>query len=150
MEKAVVIVGNLLVDCLRLAEIAREFGWALEKATDLVHLKALSRDYDPVVVLFDSTGLQEPWQRALQTILAAAPGALPIVCHRFSDTISWPDLVQAGAFHSLRLPLDPREVHQSLGFAWSVQCARLRNAPPRAASADSPAPLRVRAVGNVA
>jgi DNA-binding NtrC family response regulator len=127
MENAVVIVGNLPVDCLQLAEMAREFGWTLEKAPDLVTFRAASMAYDPVVVLFDSTGLQEPCQRALKIILATAPGALPIVCQRFSDGLSWPDLAEAGAFHSLRLPFDPREVHQSLGFAWSVQCARLKN-----------------------
>jgi len=152
MESALVVIGNLPVDCVWLAEMAKEFGWTLERAADLVHLKAISMDYDPMVVLFDSTGLQEPYQRTLQIILDVAPGALPIVCQRFSDAIPWTDLAEAGAFHSLRLPFDAREVRQSLGFAWSIQCARLNNTvlPPRLASARGPAPFRTRAVGNVA
>ena len=152
MENAVVVIGNLPVDCLHLAEMAWEFGWRLEKALDLVHFRAASMECNPVVVLFDSTGLQEPWQQALQAILTTAPGALPIVCQRFSDGISWPALAEAGAFHSLRLPFDPREVHQSLGFAWSVQCARLKNTAllPRPASADRSVPIGARAIGNVA
>jgi DNA-binding NtrC family response regulator len=150
MENAVVVIGSLPVDCLRLGEMASEFGWTLEIAADLVHLEAISMDSVPVVVLFDSSSLHAPCQQTLQTILAVAPGALPIVCQRFSDAISWPDLAQAGAFHSLRLPFDPREVRQSLGFAWSVQCARSKNPalPPRLARI--PVPFRARAIGNVA
>lgn len=56
------------------------------------------------------------WSEGLRSVKAAAPGALPILCHRFGEAVDWPQAANAGAFHSLLLPFDLREVRQSLGF----------------------------------
>jgi hypothetical protein len=60
----------------------------------------------------------------VRAILDAAPGALPILCHGFADAIDWPQLVDAGVFHSLSFPFDLQEVRRSLGFVWSAKHVR--------------------------
>jgi hypothetical protein len=44
-----------------------------------------------------------------------------IACHGFAESIDWPELCDAGAFHTLWLPLKENEVRQSLGFVWGSE-----------------------------
>lgn len=71
-------------------------------------------------VLFVPKSLSLPWDRALRVILEAAPRALPILSHRFAEVVDWPQVAEAGAFHSLQLPLNLREARQTLGFVWGA------------------------------
>lgn len=117
----VVLVGSLPVEHLALDFLVAEFGWSFKKADSLSRLAELNVDHNLVTVLFSPKNLALPWEQALRAILDAAPKALPIVCHGFAETIDWPQVADAGAFHSLRLPFDVREVRQSLGFVWGAR-----------------------------
>jgi len=118
----VVLLGALPVNHSVLNHLAAEFGWTVQSAAALAEL---SDDQNLAVVLFSPRHMALPWEQALQAVLEAAPRALPILCHTFAETLDWPRAAHAGAFHSLLLPFDAREVRQSLGFAWS---AKLRSA----------------------
>jgi DNA-binding NtrC family response regulator len=118
----VVVLGALPVDHSVFDHVAAEFGWTVRSAAALAELNA---DQNLAVVLFSPRHMALPWEQALQAVLEAAPRALPILCHTFAETLDWPKAANAGAFHSLLLPFDAREVRQSLGFAWS---AKLRSA----------------------
>lgn len=67
-----------------------------------------------------------------------------MLCHGFAEMIDWPQVADAGAFHSLLLPFDVREVRQSLGFVWGAKrCSatmsiRCRLHPRRAISEQTP------------
>lgn len=80
---------------------------------------AQANDSNLIAVFFDPKILSLPQERALRVVLESAPGALPILCHRFAEAVDWPQLAEAGAFHSLRFPLDLREARQTLGFVWA-------------------------------
>jgi hypothetical protein len=118
--ETVVFLGDVSDECFALGEIARSFGWSVETARDLAQLRTLSWQRDVVAVLFDPGTLAPSASHALQLVRNAAPDALQIVCQRFSDSIPWPDLASAGAFHALRRPLSPSEFRLSLGFAFDA------------------------------
>ena len=120
MKSALVILGNLSIGNSPLEDLAGEFGWTLERVFNLEGLSSLAAERIVAAVLFDPLDLNMLWKQALPLVLKAAPGSHPILCHRFSEAIPWPELVEAGAFHSLRLPLDLHEVRQSFGFAWAA------------------------------
>ncbi len=120
-KKAVVLLGDLSSGPSPLGDVIQSFGWALEQVSNFENLRKLYRDRPVVAVLFEPNTLGIAWKEALSRIIEAAPDALPMVCQRFSETVVWPDLAEAGAFHSLSLPLDARELRQSLGFVWTAK-----------------------------
>jgi hypothetical protein len=119
-QGTVVLAGRISVEHLRLDALIAEFGWSLINAGDLCRLAELNESKHIVAVLFSPKGLELPWDRALSSTMAAAPHALPILCHGFAEPVDWPVAAEAGAFHSLLLPFKLHEVRQSLGFAWSA------------------------------
>lgn len=121
-SKIVVLFGDLPVERRALDLLVAEFGWSLKEVRTVRDLAQVSLDHNLVTVLFDPQHLSLPWDQALRVISEAAPRALPILCHRFAEAIDWPQVAEAGAFHSLQLPLNQREVRQSLGFVWSAKC----------------------------
>ena len=119
-----------------------EFGWSLKRAATLNDLAAVYRattnaGQDLVAVLFSPAALGLPWEQALRSVLRAAPGALPILCLGFTESIDSLQLADAGVFHSLRLPLDEREVRQSLGFVWNARRGKAWTALLPAATAHA-------------
>jgi hypothetical protein len=136
MERGtVVLVGNLTVEPMALDFLVLEFGWTFKTVDNLTLLRELSATDNVVSVLFSPKDLNLTWDRALRCILASAPGALPILCHGFAETIDWPQAAEAGAFHSLLLPFDLPEVRQSLGFVRSAKAGAesgLLQSPARA------------------
>ena len=139
MRSAVVILENLSTGSLPLEDLAGEFGWSLERVFSGDGLRRMAAGRNVVAVLFDPSSLKILWDQALRLVLEAAPGSHPILCHRFSEAIPWDEVVEAGAFHSLRLPLDLREVRQSFGFVWAATSRTSATAPV-------PAPSRIPAV----
>lgn len=125
MRETVVLFGNFAVEQRLLDQAAVPFGWSLKIAKSVGRLRDLGAKSDVVAVLSDLTLLAEPWNEALQAVRRAVPKALPIVCQRFSGTIPWPELAEAGAFHTVTLPLNPCEVRQSFGFVWAARNQRL-------------------------
>jgi len=121
-QGTVVVLGSLPVEHRALDPVVAEFGWSLREAETLAGLRALGANHRLVAVLFSPRDLDLPWNRALRSILDTAPNAFPILCHGFAETIDWPQAADAGAFHSLLLPLMMSEVRQSLGFVWDAKC----------------------------
>lgn len=153
MQSVVAILENLSIGSLPLEDLAGEFGWSLERVFGLERLRSLALERIVAAVLFDPSDLNLAWKQALRSVREAAPGSLTILCHRFSEAIPWPELVEAGAFHSLRLPLDLHEVRQSFGFAWaansraSINLMSVVGAAPRKSAA---ALVLAQAAGKVA
>ena len=103
-----------------LALVAQEFGWPVatvsgpEEASALAH----SRRVAAVFVLRDSSG--SSWSEALGQLRIISPEARLIPCCGFSDPVDCDQLRDAGAFHSLWLPLKENELRQCLGFIWQA------------------------------
>ena len=114
------LVGDLHIDRQALDLIAADFHWSVKQFRTIYEL-AQANDNNLIAVFFDPKSLSLPQERALRVVLEAAPGALPILCHRFAEAVDWPQLAEAGAFHSLRFPLDLREARQTLGFVWEAK-----------------------------
>jgi hypothetical protein len=147
----VVLAGRLPVEHLKLHLLAAEFGWSIKQASSLCGVAELNADRNPVAVLFNPRDLALPWESALRGVLEAAPGALPILCHGFAETIDWPRAAEAGAFHSLHIPFALSEVRRSLGFVWEAK-RRSVVIPinPRAAAQEQGQRDRAWAAGSVA
>jgi len=146
------IAGALPAERAGIAGVASGFGWSLKEAAGTEALRELAADHIVVAVLFSPGSLQLPWELALQAVLNAAPKTRAILCHGFAEPIHWPQAADAGAFHSLMLPLDLAELRRSLGFVWSAQ----RNAivipishVPRVKKAGRARSRRVRAVSGM-
>jgi hypothetical protein len=120
-HSTVVVVGTLPVEYLALDLLVAEFGWSLKEVGSLRCLAELNLHHNLVSVLFSPRNLGLPWDEAVRSIKEAAPKALPILCHGFAETIDWPQVAEAGAFHSLLLPFSVPEVRQSLGFVWGAK-----------------------------
>lgn len=119
-----VLLGNVRFEAASLDGLCLEFGWLIEGAIDLDHLRELSVGRNSIAILFDANSLGLSWQEALASIREVDSQAFLIPCHRFSDVVTWRELADAGAFHTLALPLDVGEVRQSLGFIWSARSRR--------------------------
>ncbi len=128
-----------------LADLAGEFGWSVDTATDFNGLKELRRNRNVVAILFDSRSLGLSVLQALESARAIAPQAQLIPCYRFSEVVNWPDLAEAGAFHALALPFDTREIRQSLGFVWSARLRKTANVVPMRPASERPRELAAKA-----
>jgi hypothetical protein len=124
----VVLLGNLPAESV-LDTLVVQFGWTLEKAPNFEALWRPDVQRDAVAVLFEATMWGLDWHEALRMVIDAAPAARPILCHRLSTPLDWPQLSAAGAFHALSLPFRGSEARQSLGFVWAAN-SRRRNVIP--------------------
>jgi DNA-binding NtrC family response regulator len=143
--ETVVLAGVWVIDQAALDDLAAEFGWSVARVSSICQLADMKADGNLAAVLFNPQGLGLTklgltWESALQAVRQAAPGALPIVCHGFADTVDWPQLAEAGAFHLLRMPFHLSEVRQSLGFV--REATRRLAAPAMEAPADDLSRLR--------
>ena len=120
----VVFLGGLPVHIPAVQELASEFGWTVQAAEDLTHLRQLGSMRNVAAILFDPRSLGLTATQALVATREIVPHARLIPCHRFSDVVNWPEWADAGAFHALALPLKLSEVRQSLGFVWSARLRR--------------------------
>jgi DNA-binding NtrC family response regulator len=117
----VALLGDLNIEPAVFGALAANFDWAVDRATTLSSLREMSAAENVVAVLFDARNLGISWNDALESVLAAAPRALPIVCTGFSEPVRWPELADAGAFHELRLPINEGEAKRCLGFIWAAK-----------------------------
>jgi hypothetical protein len=111
-ENIIVMPGSARLDLQALQAVAGEFGWAVSVVGDL--REAVSAR----TVLFyrDALGPGCSWLDAVRRLKRALPGVRLIACHGLAESIDWPELCDAGAFHALGLPLRANEVRKSLGF----------------------------------
>lgn len=114
----IVTLGSRRLDLSPLHAVAREFGWKVEIAGDLTAIAAGIVCPGTAAVLFHREALRPgcSWLDAIRLVGLALPGVRAIACHGFSESVDWPELCDAGAFHTLWLPLRENEVRQSLGF----------------------------------
>lgn len=121
----IVVLGNPpVIETVAFEKLTPEFGWSVEVAEDLNRVRSLGETGNVVAVFFEAQSLGQSWEDALRLVREAAPQALLIPCHRFSDSVNWPELADAGAFHALPVPLKSDEVRQSLSFVWSARLRR--------------------------
>ena len=132
----VALLGDVSIEPAVFGVLAANFNWAVDRAETLVRLRAMSAAQNVVAVLFDARNLGVSWNDALESVLAAAPRALPVVCTGFSEVVHWPDLADAGAFCELRLPINEGEARRCLGFIWAAK--REDQIQPAAASEHAP------------
>lgn len=151
----VVLFGDFPVERKAFDSLVSEFGWSVKEIRTVRDLAQASLDYNLIAVLFDPQHLSLPWDKILRCILNTAPGTLPILCHRFAETIDWPKVAEAGVFHSLHWPLNQGEVRQSLGFVWgatrhSVAISKYIRSDPKGAISEQTPESGARAVAMVA
>ncbi|HTA44410.1 MAG TPA: hypothetical protein VK789_18300 [Bryobacteraceae bacterium] len=117
-DNIVVIPGSARLDLSAIDAIAGEFGWKIRIAEDAGEVAAVAsrRKVRAVLLCRDAFGSSVCWQEAIRLANFAFAGAPVIALHGFAESIAWADLSDAGAFHSLWLPLKENEVRQSLGF----------------------------------
>jgi hypothetical protein len=121
MRETVCLLGNASAEQLSMGRLAAESGWSFEHAGNVPKLREIGGERAVVAVLIDAGALGVSIRDALRAVSEALPKALPIVCHKSSETILWSELADAGAFHALLMPLCESEVRQSLGFVWAAQ-----------------------------
>ena len=122
------------MDCLE-----AEFGFRFEEAAMLADLAGW-RSEDVVAILFHPDSLGLPLDDTLASILRAFPEASPILCHGFAEPIDWPHAAEAGAFHSIPVPIKLPELRQSLGFVWGARQGRRAERRRKPGRGDTAAP----------
>jgi DNA-binding NtrC family response regulator len=149
--ETIVVLGNMIDGHPSLEPVFLEFEWSIQTTLSLDGLADLSSQLDVLAVLVDPALLDLPWKQTLAAVQRAAPRALPILCHRFSDAIDWTEAANAGAFHLLGLPLNTSELRQSLGFVWAEKNKRPQVIPLTPEERPESRPRsRTRARGHVA
>jgi hypothetical protein len=128
-DNIIVMPGSACFDLRVLHDVARGFGWAIEMADDIRKVAGMQAHWRTTAVLFHREAFGScSWLDALRLMRFALPEVRPVVCHGFSESIDWPALSDAGAFHSLWLPPKEDEVRRSLGFIWQAEQRRARSA----------------------
>ncbi|HTA45078.1 MAG TPA: hypothetical protein VK789_21675 [Bryobacteraceae bacterium] len=117
----VTLLGNLNIDRELFESVASEFELTVDQAPTLGALREMCGSRDVAAVLFDARNLGLSWNDALESVLRSAPRALPIVYAGFAESIPWPELAEAGAFHVLRRPIKESEARHTLGFVWAAK-----------------------------
>jgi hypothetical protein len=127
-DNITVLPGSGHLDLEALSAVAGDFGWAVDTAADLYQVAALQERRDTVAVLFSRDALDPncSWLETISLLRIALPSTRLVVCQGFSDSTDWAALCEAGAFHSLWLPLKETEVRRSLGFLWQSRESRNR------------------------
>lgn len=118
-----VVSGSGRVDLRMLDKVARDFGWAIETAHDISDAAVARANRNIVAVLFcrDALNAESSWLETIRRFRRALPAVRLIACSEFSTFLDWPQLCEAGAFHTLWLPLKENEVRQALGFVWEAE-----------------------------
>jgi hypothetical protein len=154
-ENITLMLGTARLDLPLLRAIAGEFGWVVNEARNLREASSPGLQGGTAAVLFhrDALGHDHSWLDAVRLIRTALPDVRLIACYGFSESINWPELSEAGVYHSLWLPLKENEVRQSLGFIAQAEERDSRATSAEAVAADarpagsasfSTAPSRVR------
>ncbi len=117
-QNLVVMPGPSPMDLSSLDTVAEEFGWKIVLVKDPDQVENIRVSHMPLAVLFhrDAFGPGYSWSEAIRLLRRLVPGVSLVALQGFSETADWQELSEAGAFHSLWLPLKTNEVRQSLGF----------------------------------
>lgn len=117
-DNIIVMPGSARLDLSPLDAVAREFGWKVRTVEDAGEIAAVASRQNARGVLLcrNAFGSATSWKEAIRQVRFAFPAVPVIALYGFSEPIGWSELSDAGAFHSLWLPLKKNEVRQSLGF----------------------------------
>ena len=118
---SIALLGDFSKDPVALGPIGDEFRWSVDAVPDLRGLEDLCRRNDVVAVLLNAPTLDVPWEDALKAVRAVAPEARTVICTSAPEMHRRREMTEAGAYHTLLLPLDSREVRQSLSFVAGSQ-----------------------------
>ncbi len=124
MTRNIVLMPGLTpvdVSLLRLA--AADFGWRVHIAHSLEEVTSAQAYRSAAALLFcrDALGAEFSWVEVIARLRHTVPDVRLVACHKFSESLDWPELSNAGAFHALGLPMKENEVRQSLGFLWEAE-----------------------------
>jgi len=108
----IVMPGSARLDLPTLQAVAGDFGWTVKVAGGMPQ----AADVQAVLFYRDALGSGCSWLDAVRRLRLALPEARLVACHGLAESIDWPELCEAGAFHALGLPLNENEVRKSLGF----------------------------------
>jgi DNA-binding NtrC family response regulator len=86
------------------------------RAADVSDLELLCRWTEVSAVLVHVPTVRMHWMQALHQVKTLAPHAHVVICHGVREANAIFDMTDAGAFHTLLVPLEQGEVRQSLGF----------------------------------
>jgi hypothetical protein len=112
----IVMPGSEQVDLPALQAVAADFGWEAQQGD--LHTAAAPK---ALLLYRDAFGPEHCWLEVIRLCRFKLPEVRLIVCHGLAESIDWPALSRAGAFHLLSLPLKENEVRQSLGFVWEAE-----------------------------
>jgi hypothetical protein len=131
-ETLVVMPGFSEAFATTLSLVAQEFGWSVETASGPEQAATIAQNRRVAAVFFhrEAFGNACSWRDALRRLRTTLPEAHLIPCYGFSDPIDWDQLRDAGAFHSLWLPLKENELRQCLGFIWQTTRVPARSERP--------------------
>jgi hypothetical protein len=133
----VVLLGDFSNERLDLAAVGRDFGWSVDRASDLSELEEIGRSRTVIAVLVQAGTLHLSWPAAMRAVRVVAPRARIIVCHKGDQAHLRAEMVDSGAFGVLLSPLAYSEVRQSLGFVWASKIAPLQHVPSTARKTSS-------------
>lgn len=122
-DSIVVMPGSARLDFSPIAKVAGEFGWNVRIDSQGSETQRGAPDRDTMAVLLcrDAFGPGVSWREAITLLRITVPDAPVIALHGFAESMDWTELSEAGAYHSLWLPLKKNEVRQSLGFLSSAK-----------------------------
>lgn len=131
-EHMIVMPGLDDMDLQMLREVASEFGWSVDVAHNLRASTKARINGKTVACLFhrDDLSTQDSWPETIWSLKRNLPDVRLIACRRFSETVGWPVLRDAGVFDALWLPMKESEVRQKFGFVWEAE-RRIKGAAER-------------------
>jgi hypothetical protein len=122
-DNVILMPGSDLADPAMLRAVAGEFGWSIDVAHNLRQAAKAQINRNTVACLLhrDALSSGNSWLETIRLARLNMPEVRLIACKRFSETIGWPELSDAGAFDAIWLPLRESEVRRSFGFVWEAE-----------------------------
>lgn len=106
----IALLGEFLAERMKLNTTARALGWSIHEA-EAASLAEIGNTRTPLVaVLIHPQTLGMPWMHALDLARSVAPGVRVVICHGPEELDAQPDMTASGAFYTLLLPSDAREL----------------------------------------
>ena len=103
------LFGEILDECTKLNMAARGFGWSVRNAGES-RVEPVDATTPLVAVLIHPQTLGMSWTDALELIRSVAPGIRVVICHGPEELDAQSEMTASGAFYTLLLPSDAREL----------------------------------------
>jgi DNA-binding NtrC family response regulator len=126
----IALLGDFSGERLDLRAVAADFGWAMHSVKGVSELRALAHRLRLDAVMIHAKTAGESWMDALALVRQIVPDAKLVLCHGIDELQAQPDMIMAGVFQALLLPLNESEVRRALGFVWAELRNRAREERP--------------------